>query len=659
MQPQPPSDVDAIIARARKAWLPPKRLSLSQWGEDHFVLSSETAAEPGRFRALPYQRGILDAITDPSVMRVTWQKSARVGYTICLSVAIGYFIEHEPTSMLVVQPTVNDAKGFSKETIAPMLRDVPVLARVVFADLEETGKGPKDASQTLTHKTFPGGVLSLAGANSGTGFRRISRRVVLFDEVDAYPASAGTEGDPIKLGEKRSEYFWDRKIIAGSTPLVHGTSRIEEMFAEGDRRRYYVPCPHCGHMDYLRFNAQRDDEELDAGHVMKWERDKPETACFMCRVCGCAIEESSKLAMLEAGEWRAAPGRTFNGHASFHIWAAYSLSPNATWAQIVERFLEAKRGGPEKLQTFVNTDLAETWKDRGEAPDWEVLQQRAEGYPIGTVPAGVIVVTCGVDVQKDRLMWEAVGWGANKESWSVDAGALYGDTSDTSSPTSVWLQLGQLLGRTFPGPGGMQHPIAMMAVDSGFNTQVVYGWCRQHPMSRVIACKGQSGSQGMRMLVGAPSPVDVKSNGLVHRRGYKVWPVGADIAKSEFYGNLALKRRHGERAPDGYCHFPAHGPEYFQQITAEHLMTTTDPRTRRKRMAWAVQPNRENHYLDCRILARVAVAVLGLDQLAESAVAPQAQGVAAAEPVTEAAEAPAYAEPRYVPRTGPGWLRRR
>lgn len=595
------ADVGSIVARALQAWRPPVRLSLSEWADRYFVLSTETAADPGRWHTLPYQRAIMDAITDPDVHQVTVIKSARVGYTLCMSAAIGYFIHQDPSSILVVQPTVDDAKNFSKETIAPMLRDVPVLAAIVFRDREDRGKGPKDSSSTLTHKDFPGGILSLVGANSGTGFRRVSRRVVMFDEVDAYPPSAGSEGDPVALGMKRAEYFWNRKIIAGSTPLASGSSRIEEMFEAGDRRRFYVPCPQCGHMDFLAFSSKSE-----RGHIMRWPESEPEQAAFECRANGCVIEESGKLAMLEAGEWRA--DGPFTGHASFHIWAAYSISPGATWGQIATRFLKAKRGGIETLKTFVNTELGESWKDRGDAPEWERLYQRREPYRIGSVPPGPIVLTAGVDVQKDRLVFEIVGWAADKESWSIEAGELFGDTA----LDATWLQLDTLLGRTFLGANDLESPIAMLAIDSGYNTQVVYGWARQHPMARVIACKGVSGA---RMLVSAPSPVDLTVRGRRLQRGYKVWPIGVDLAKSELYGWLGLGPGDGD-PPAGYCHFPEYHEEYFRQLTAEHLVTVVNPRTRRARMEWQVLPNRENHFLDARILARVAAAVLGIDRLA-------------------------------------------
>ncbi len=396
-------------------WQPPPRLSLSEWADRYFYLSAESAAEPGRWRTLPYQRGILDAITDPVVERVTLMKSARVGYTKCINAAIGYYMHQDPCPIMVVQPTVEDAQGYSKEEIAPMLRDVEVLAAIVR---EPTAK---ISESTILAKSFPGGTLTMVGANSGRGFRRVSRRIVIFDEVDGYPPSAGAEGDQIKLGIRRTEYYWNRKIIAGSTPLVAGASRIEEMFEAGDRRRYQVPCPSCGHRDILVFH------EGDRGHFMAWPDGKPEQAHFVCRKNGCVIEDHQKRAMLEGGTWVAEGD--FRGHASFHIWAAYSLSPNAGWGQLAEEFIDAKRQGPEKLKTFVNTALGETWHERGEAPDWERLFLRREPYRIGSVPLGVRFLTAGVDVQKDRFVYEVVGWSETKESWSIDAGVLMGDTS--------------------------------------------------------------------------------------------------------------------------------------------------------------------------------------------------------------------------------------
>lgn len=583
---------------------PPPRLTLTEWADEHFRLSTESSAQAGRWTTLPYQVGIMNAITDPSVVSVSVMKSARVGYTLMISATVGYYVHQAPCSILLVQPTVEDAKSFSKDTIAPMIRDVPALASIMHDEVEE--KGARDVGNTLQGKCYPGGRLSLIGANSGAGFRRRSCKVAILDEIDAYPTSAGSDGDPIKLATKRTEYFWDRKIIAGSTPLVSGHSRIEELFESGDQRRYYVPCPHCGHMDFMVF-TQRDS----GGHYMVFDKTKPEDAHFVCSKNGCVIEHKDKRAMVTAGEWRAS--KPFEGHASFHIWAALSFSPNATWGQIATEFLEAKHGGREQLRTFVNTTLGETWTESGDAPDWERLYQRRESYRIGSVPSGVKFLTAGVDVQKDRWVYEVVGWsGREKESWSIDAGVIPGDTSNAAD----WSRLDEFLARTYESNVGPM-TVLMLAIDSGYNTQMVYNWGRRHERNRVIAVKGVSTA---RTLINTPTPVDVSHNGTRIARGYKVWPVGVDIAKSELYGWLRLQpptTESGLPFPSGFCHFPEHGDDYFKQLTAEHLVSTTK-RTGYAQHEWQLIPGRENHWLDARIYARVAAAVLGIDRMASN-----------------------------------------
>ena len=272
---------------------PPPELSLSEWADKHFRLTTGSA-DAGHWETRPYQRGILDAITDPAVERVSMIKSARIGWTQMMNAAIAYFMTQDPCPILAVQPTLDLAEIYSREMIAPMLREVPVLRELM------PGAAVKTTGRTLLHKTFPGGVLSMVGANSGAGFAMISRRVVAFDEVDRYPASAGDEGDPIALGEKRAQSYWNRKIIAGSTPLLADLSRIEKMFNAGDRRRRYWPCPRCGYFDFLTpwLKATR-------GHILRWPKGRPDAAYFECRGNGCTIEERHKRDMDEAGEWRA------------------------------------------------------------------------------------------------------------------------------------------------------------------------------------------------------------------------------------------------------------------------------------------------------------------------------------------------------------------
>lgn len=631
------ASIESVIADAREAWRPPPRLTLSEWADAHFRLSVESAAQPGQWHTLPYQREIMDAITDPAVSEVSLIKSARIGFTLMVSAAVGYYIDQAPCPILMAQPTVDDAKNYSKETIAPMLRDVPRLAQIVFEESEDSG--PKDSANTIRHKRFPGGVLSLVGANSGAGFRRVSRKVVILDEIDAYPPSAGSDGDPVRLAIKRTEFYWDRKVLMGSTPLVKGRSRIEARFLAGDQRRFYVPCPSCGHADFLVFSERAPTEAEAAagslgGHFMAWQDGEPESAYFVCKRNGCVIDHSQKREIVERGEWRgAAP---FRGHASFHIWTAYSYSPNATWGQIAEEFLAAK-GDREALRVFVNTTLGETWQEAGDAPEWERLYARRESYAIGSVPAGVRFLTAGVDVQKDRWVFEIVGWGDNKESWSIDAGVIMGDTADEAA----WTLLDELLDRSYASAQGPM-VARLLAVDSGYRTQMTYNWARRHG-GRVMAAKGVSKA---RTIIGAPTPVDVKLNGQRFTRGAKVWPVGVDIAKSELYGwlRLAVPIENAPH-PAGFVHFPEHPPEWFQQLTAEHLVMTSK-RGGYVSQEWQKIPNRENHWLDARIYARAAAAVLGLDRMTpKAAPAPAAPVVFAPRPVAEPPP------PRQVPAT--------
>jgi len=609
----PPSlmDVDALFAHVWEAWTPPQRLSGSEWADRYFYLSPESAAEPGRWTTWPFQREPLNAMTDPTIEQVTFMKASRLGYTKMLGAAIGSYMHQDPCPIGIVQPTIDDAKNYSKEEIAPMIRDCPVLAALV------SRAKSRDSDNTTTHKKFRGGILALIGANSGRGFRRTTRRVMAFDEPDAYPLSAGTEGDPIKLGIRRTETFWNRKIIAGSTPLLSGFSRIERMFLAGDQRRYYVPCTQCGEMDYLVFQREHADDGEPAGHFMHWPKGRPQEAHFICRTCGGMIEHKDKRAIVTAGEWR--PHAAFTGHASFHLWTAYSFSPNATWGQIAAEFLDANTSGPEHLKTFVNTVLGETWVERGEAPDWERLYGRRETYTIGTCPKGVLFLTAGVDVQKTRLVYEVIGWGRGKTSWSIDQGVFEGDTADLSD-AGPWPHLDALLNRTYPAHTSAQLSILKLAVDSGYNGQLVYQWARRYPLTRVIAVRGEGSAS---VLISAPLPVDVAANGRRMKRGYRYWPVAGHLAKSELYGWLKLTlptdeaRAEGSVDPPGVCHFPEYGEEFFKQLTAEQLVRKRT-KTGFIKLEWQPIPGRENHALDVRVYGRAAAAVVGLDRFSES-----------------------------------------
>ncbi len=607
----------AQTARAREARRvtahllgPPPHLPLDEWADQHFVLPPESSAEPGQWETLPYQVEPMRAMTDPRHERVSWIKSARVGATKCVCAAIAYHIDQDPAPLMVLQPTLSLAQRFSKKEIAPMLRDCEPLRGKV------SEPRAKDSGNTILEKGFVGGSLMIVGATSATDLRSVSIRALFGDECDAWPQSAGDEGDPLELAIQRTGYYWNRKIVCISTPVNEGESRIESLYRQGDMRRYYVPCPHCGTMDVIVWRDPDDPKDLDPGHWLTWPADNPDGAFVVCSGCGKGIEHSHKRWMVERGEWRASRpyeetvGPDGRGHASFHCWSAISYSPNATWAKIVQAFVQAREAGPLKLKTFYNTWLGKTWRVRGDAPKWEALWARREHYE--QAPRAVEYVTIGVDVQGDRVEWEAVGWAANQENWSLGDGKIYGDTSTIDSP--LWDEMDLLLAKTWRSEDGRSLPVCQLAIDSGFNTQIVYAWVRRHDKRRVMAIKGDGTNTADHPILGT-SETDVNVNGVTIPGGITVWRLGVSKIKEELYGWLHLDPpAPGEPYPAGWCHFRAQGEEFYQQITAE---VRTQMRNLKGDMVtrWVLLEGRANEGLDRRVYARAAAVRVGIDRI--------------------------------------------
>lgn len=575
----------AIDGARRRNLQPPPKLSLSQWAELNGRLSRETSAQTGRFRAFRYQIGMMDAVTDPSVTDITVMKSSRVGFTKVLDHIIGYYLHQDPSPILVVQPREEDAEDYSKTEIAPMLRDTPALKELAGDPKAKVSGG------TILKKSFlNGSSLSLIGANSPGGFRRITARIVLFDEVDGYPAGgAGSEGDQLRLGKKRAETFWNRKIVAGSTPTIKGLSRIERKFAESDQRYFYVPCPQCKEKQVLEWGGK------DTAHGIKWRKDDkgrglPETAFYSCKANGCVIEEVDKPAMVAGGEWIAT--QPFKGHAGFHIWTAYSLFPNASWANLVEEWLEVK-SNPLERQTFYNTTIGQPYEDRGDNPLAEDrLQARCEVFE-ADVSDAVAVLTAGIDVQDDRFEIEVVGWGKNEESWSVDHHVIEGDPE----LPEIWNQLDAYLKRVWRRGDGRGFAVAAACMDSGgHHTQKVYEFAKARLGRKIWAIKGESARGGERSPVW-PSKRPTPRN----KAAFRPIILGVNAAKDTIRARLHL-----EKPGAGYMHFPVDRDiNYFAQLTAEHLVVKTE-RGKRFRV-WQLSPGRANEALDCRVYAYAAL----------------------------------------------------
>lgn len=536
-----PSPLKTLRARIARAWAPPKKMTLSEWSDEYAFMSAESSAGDGKWHTLPYQKGMMDAMTDPAIEFVVVMKSARVGYTKCLNNLIGYHMHQDPCSMMMVQPTVEDAEGYSKEEIAPMLRDTKVLKGIV------SEQSAKESANTILAKQFPGGVLSVVGANSPRGFRRVSRRIVMFDEVDGYPQSAGAEGDQIKLGMKRAEYFWNRKYVAGSTPTIKKHSKIEKLYESTDKRRYFVPCPHCGEFQVFKWSG------------IKWPEGEPQKAYYVCEHSGCIIEHSDKYGMIEKGEWRATSKAKRRGYVGFHIWAAYSYSPNATWGNLAEEFVECK-GDKDALKTFINTALGESWEEEsGESQPWENLYARMEQYKPLTVPANGLLLTCGVDTQDNRLAVKIKAWGRGEESWLVYYTEIFGDPAGDA----VWAELDEILQREYEHASGAMLRITATAIDSGgHHTQRVYAYAKSRREMNVIAVKGSS-TPGQPVR-GKRSSVDFDHRGRIIKDGAEVWFVGTDTAKSLIYARM----RHTE-GPGSMHWYIGLEETYFRGLTAE------------------------------------------------------------------------------------------
>lgn len=557
---------------------PPSKLTVSEWADRFRVLSSEASAEPGLWSTdrAPFQRGIMDAVSEEEIHTVVVKSSSQVGKTEFLLNALGFVVDQDPGPVLCLQPNTKPmGEAFSKDRVAPMFRDTPSL-RGKLSDPRS-----RDSSNTLLHKKFPGGHLTITGANSPASLASRPIRYLFADEIDRFPVSAGTEGDPLALAIKRTTTFHNRKLIFCSTPTVKDASRIEAAFLASDQRHYHVPCPECGDAAPLVWSNliyPKDDEG-------NWTGGDP---WYCCGNCGCAIYERAKMTMLRSGQWVA--HAEFNGSAGFHLNELYS--PWKTWREMVEDWHAAQQD-TELLRVFVNTSLGETFEEKGQRIDKGGLMARREPYP-ADVPAGALMLAAGVDVQDNRLEATVWGFGRGEESWAITHRVLFGDPADDV----VWGTLEELLFQeVFAHEGGRTLRIAAAAVDSGgHHTQRVYRFCADHQRRNVFAIKGLRGF-GTR-AVGTPSRIGFGNDG----RTVALYGLGVDELK-----RLIANRLERVKPGPGYVHFPdgdEFDQEYFDQLAAEEL--------RRKMVSgapvlWWKQVRDRNEALDCAVYAYAAM----------------------------------------------------
>lgn len=579
--------------RAAQNLIPPEDLKPSEWAEKNVQIPVGNA-KPGpiRFANAPYQRGMLDAIKEPGVRRISYMTGAQLGKTTIQQCITGYFIEHEPRSQIFVQPTQGDVQTFQETKLRPMLDANPKISRLMA---KQRGREGVNNSRIIS---YIGGWLMFSWAGSPKTLRGRSAPVTQADEIDGFEATA--EGDPGELLAQRAASFGDDALrTESSTPTIKGESRIETAFELGDQRRYHVCCPDCGILQYFHWKnvtwvGRKSTGIDDAENDLNGDH-QPETAAYVCEGCGSCWDDGQRVAAIREAEsngggWIAS--KPFKGHISFH--APEMLSTFRRLRDIVQSYLDKLALGD--LQSFVNVSLGETYDEQGDKVDPDSLMARREEYA-AQVPAGGLYITAGIDMQVDRLECEVVAWGVGEESWSLGYHVLWGDPL-TPDP---WDALDDLLAETYQHETGAIMPIMAACLDTGGTsgyTQAAYDYARGRTGRRLFAIKGVGGWG--RPIVEKPQR---KQSGKDARK-VDLFLVGTDEAK------LITARRLNKTAPGpGYCHFPAdRDEEWFKQITAEKLtMRYVKGQPIRE---WKKPDKARNEALDCRNYALAALKIM-------------------------------------------------
>ena len=474
----------------------------------------------------------MDAFNEPNIERIVVMTSSQVGKTEILLNAIGYYIDQDPSPMLVVQPTLAMGQSFSKDRLSAMIRDTEKI-RDCIKDARS-----RDSGNTTMHKKFAGGHISIVGSNSPSGLSSRPVRCLFMDEVDRFEASAGSEGSPVSLAIARTKTFNNRKIFLCSTPTIKGLSAIETAFEESDKRYYEVPCPECDHYQVLKWKG------------VVWDEDKPETAAYACEECGSVINESKKQWMLKHGRWVATAESSDT--AGFHISELYSVW--STWADMAKNFLEAKKQ-PEMLKTWINTSLGESWTEQGDELDYEKLLERRLNYDHASIPEDVLIITAGCDVQKDRIECQTVGWAKQYEAYVIDYKIFWGDPN----ALNVWNELDTYLKKRFFTESKRPIPISCCTIDSGgHHTNMVYHFTKPRQARRVFAIKGLS--QAGKPIANRPT--------FVGKNKAVLYGVGTDTAKEAIFARLSSEPE------DTTLHFCMDlDEEFFKQLTSEKRIT--------------------------------------------------------------------------------------
>lgn len=569
-----------LLIRCVLVLIPPPKMTLSEWADENRMLSPEASAEPGRWRTskAPYQREIMDAIGDHRYHKIIIMSAAQIGKTDAFILnTLGYYMDYSPAPIMVMQPTLDMGQTFSKDRLAPMLRDTPKLT-------DKVDTKSRYAGNTIMKKNFPGGHVTIVGANSASSLASRPIKVLLVDEVDRYPASAGTEGDPLSLAQKRQTTFWDYKTVMVSTPVIKGQSRIEKEFEHSTKEEWNVPCPECGHYQPLVWEGVVFDKDNPRGEVR-----------YRCERCGVLSTERQWKDQSINGKF--VPENPDAEARGFHLNTLASTF--CGWNEIVQKFIIAKeqldQGNPEGMKVWVNTELGEPWEEQGEHVDETELFNRREIYD-AEVPEDVLVLTAGVDVQDDRFEVEVVGWGVGKENWGIRYQKIFGDMLKDQ----VWEDLDNFLLSTFHKKDGTALRIIAVCIDSGgHHTDQVYRFTKKRFERRVFAIKGKGGAE-------VPY---IRNPTTSNRVKTPLFIIGVDAGKSMLYQRLKVE----SKGPN-YCHFPSneeagYTETYFKGLTSEKMVVRF--RKGRSVVVWEVKDSahKRNEPLDLRNYATAALEI--------------------------------------------------
>jgi len=556
--------------------LPP--MTIDKYSDKYRYLTTESSSEPGKWRTsrFPMLKKVMEAESpsDPC-KRVVIQKGSQVGLTETGLNTIFYHIDYDPAPTLYIQKTIEAVQKFSKQRLDPSIKQ----NKSIENKLSQVKSANNKKSSSILLKNFPGGTLILGGANSASALRSMPIRILIADEVDSFESNIDEEGDPLTLAERRTSNFPNRKVIIMSTPKFEETSVIESEFKNGTMMYYFVPCPFCSKMQIIKwqniiYKDKNGNEDLNNIYLE-------------CVKCKGKIKEYHKTEMLKNGKWIMTNPE--GKYPSFHLSALYSPLGFYSWTEAVDLWLKSQRlRSKELLQVFINTVLGETYKESDKEIDPSWVRKRKEIYR-SDVPSEVKILTCGVDVQLDRLEMEVVGFGSGLETWSIDYNVIMGDPEQNH----VWDQLDKYLSQTWQHESGDKIGLSCTAIDSGNMAKIVYNFVKPREFKRVFAIKGKSGwGQG---YIKRPKKKLEESK-------VWLWILYVDELKSKVYSQLRIDKQGA-----GYCHFPdkpVYDENYFNQLTSEVL------KKKKNKLEWVLPNGRRNEALDCRVYSYGALSII-------------------------------------------------